>query len=93
VELAGRYGLRRETIAFDGALYMDAKISQTMTGFKSLLLKLVDPLFRMNGRTVVPLKIGGTRNDPQFGLDLKRALRRSTPPQLSRRTAGPTTIR
>ena len=93
VELAGRYGLRRETIAFDGALYMDAKISQTMTGFRSLLLKLVDPLFRKNGRTVVPLKIGGTRNDPQFGLDLKRALRRSTPPQQSKRTAGPTTTR
>jgi hypothetical protein len=93
VELAGRYGLRGGAIAFDGALYMDAKISQTMTGFRSLLLKFVDPLFRKNGRTVVPLKISGTRNDPHFGLDVRRALRRSTPPQASPRTAGPITIR
>ncbi len=47
-----------------------------MTGFKSLLLKMADPLFRKNGKTVVPLKISGTRNDPQFGLDMQRVLKR-----------------
>jgi hypothetical protein len=55
---------------------MDAKISQTMTGFKSLLLKMADPLFRRNGKTQIPLKISGTRNDPQFGLDVKRVFKR-----------------
>ncbi len=76
VSLNGAYALRRETLAFSGDLFMDAKISQTMTGFKSFLLKAADPLFRHNGKTRVPLKIGGTRNDPQFGLDVKRVFRR-----------------
>ncbi len=75
VEMSGAYGMRAETIAFDGNLFMDAKISETMTGFKSLLLKLADPLFRREGRTVIPLKVDGTRNDPHFGLDIKRVFR------------------
>ena len=51
---------------------MDAKVSETVSGWKSLLLKMVDPLFRKDGRTVIPIKIEGTRNKPQFGLDAKR---------------------
>jgi hypothetical protein len=76
VELSGQYALMQETITFDGNLFMDAKISQTVTGFKSILLKGVDPLFRRNGRTVVPLTISGTRNDPQFGVNVRRVFRR-----------------
>jgi hypothetical protein len=76
VSLNGTYGLKQETIAFAGDLHMDAKVSQTTTGFKSLLLKMADPLFRRNGKTVVPLKISGTRNDPHFGLDMKRVFKR-----------------
>ncbi|MGE0704273.1 MAG: AsmA-like C-terminal region-containing protein [Vicinamibacterales bacterium] len=76
VELSGRYGLQRETLAFRGNLYMDAKVSQTTTGLKSLALRLIDPLFRRNGRTVVPLNVEGTRSDPQFGLDMRRVFRR-----------------
>jgi hypothetical protein len=75
VSLNGAYGLRRGTLAFKGDLIMDAKLSQTTTGFKSLLLKVADPLFRRDGKTRVPLKIGGTRNDPAFGLDMKRLFR------------------
>ena len=36
VKLTGTYSLRRETIAFAGNLYMDAKVSQTVTGWKSM---------------------------------------------------------
>jgi hypothetical protein len=78
VELHGEYGMRREDIAFNGNLLMDAKLSQTVTGFKSLLLKAVDPWFRRKGKTVVPLKISGSRADPKFGVDVGRALRRSS---------------
>jgi hypothetical protein len=87
VELSGTYDLRPEQIRFEGNLFMDAKLSETMTGFKSLLLKIVDPLFRREGRTVVPLRIGGSRSRPEFGLDVKRALRRGAvdPPR-----TGPT---
>jgi hypothetical protein len=77
VDVSGRYGLRPpQPLAFTGKLVMDAKISQTTTGIKSLLLKVVDPLFRRNGHTVVPLKITGTRSDPSFGLDMGRVFSR-----------------
>jgi hypothetical protein len=79
VQLAGRYALQRETIDFNGNLFMDAKISQTTSGWKSFLLKMVDPLFRKNGKTVVPVKIDGRRDDPHFGVDVKRAVTRNTP--------------
>ena len=50
VELAGAYGLKAETIDFKGQLLLDAKISETVTGVKSVLLKVVDPLFKQEGR-------------------------------------------
>ena len=76
VELAGDYALRPETIAFAGELVMDAKLSQTTTGFKSFLLRAVDPLFRRQGRTVIPIRITGTRDQPSFGLDARRVFTR-----------------
>ena len=76
VDINGRYSLRRETLAFAGDLVMDAKISETFTGFRSFLLKAVDPLFRRAGRTVIPLRITGTRDKPSFGMDVKRVFTR-----------------
>lgn len=76
VELDGQYALRRETLSFAGNLYMNAKVSETVTGWKSFLLKVVDPLFRKDGRTVIPLKISGRRDNPSFGLDTKRVLKK-----------------
>jgi hypothetical protein len=76
VELSGQYSLTREILAFNGSLYMDAKVSQTTTGWKSLMLKVVDPMFRKDGRTVIPIKIGGTRDEPSFGMDARRVFRR-----------------
>jgi hypothetical protein len=76
VKLSGVYSLRPETLAFTGSLYMDAKISQTVTGWKSMLLKLADPLFRENGQTVVPIKITGTRSAPAFGMDVGRIFKK-----------------
>jgi len=48
---------------------MDAKLSQVTSGIKSLLLKPVDPFFRKNGKTELPIKITGTRDHPAFGLN------------------------
>jgi hypothetical protein len=75
IELDGQYSLREESLSFVGNLYMDAKVSETVSGWKSLLLKAVDPLFRKSGRTVIPLKISGARSNPSFGLDTKRVFR------------------
>jgi hypothetical protein len=45
-------------------------VSQMVTGWKSLLLKPVDPFFAKNGAgTEVPIQVTGTRSEPHFGLD------------------------
>jgi hypothetical protein len=73
VQLAGEYALVPETIDFKGMLFMDVKVSETTTGIKHVLLKLVDPLFKRDGGgSAIPIKITGTRNDPSFGLDAGR---------------------
>jgi hypothetical protein len=77
VHLAGAYGLKAETIDFKGQLLLDAKISETMTGFKSVLLKMIDPLFkREGGGSAIPIKIEGTRGQPKFGLDTGRVFKK-----------------
>lgn len=79
VRLGGHYALKQEAIEFKGNLLLDAKVSQTVTGFKSLLLKIVDPLFaKPGGGSSIPIKIEGTRSDPKFGLDRDRVFNRGT---------------
>ena len=51
---------------------------RTVTGFKSILLKPIDPLFRRDGAgTVLPINITGTVDMPAFGVDMKRVLNRN----------------
>jgi hypothetical protein len=78
VELAGSYALKQETLDFKGQLLLDAKISQTTTGWKSILLKVVDPLFKQKdgSGSAIPIKIGGSRSAPDFGLDVRRVFKR-----------------
>ena len=71
VALDGKYNLEKEDLDFYGKLRMQAKISQTTTGAKSFILKAVDPFFRKNGQTELPIKITGQRDHPSFGLDLR----------------------
>lgn len=69
VNVDGDYGIEDEKLDFRGKLRVDAKVSQMLTGFKSWLLKPVDPFFRRGHETVLPIKITGTRDRPAFGLD------------------------
>jgi hypothetical protein len=70
VNLHGTYALKNEQFNLHGHLILDAKLSQTTTGMKSWILKAVDPFFRKNGHTMLPIKITGSRDKPSFGLDL-----------------------
>jgi hypothetical protein len=72
VQLHGGYALDDEALDFHGHLRLNAKLSQTMTGFKSLMLKPFDSFFRKKGVTELPIKITGTRDKPSFGLDFHR---------------------
>lgn len=69
IDLDGTYTLGSEQFDFTGSAQLDAKISQMVTGWKSLLLKPVDPFFSKHGETVVPIRITGTRSSPHIGLD------------------------
>jgi len=41
-----------------------------VTGWKSILLKPVDPFFKKDGAgTEVPIKLTGTKSEPHIGLD------------------------
>jgi len=70
LSMAGTYRVNTGQLDFHGKLRMDAKLSQTMTGAKSFFLKAVDPFFRKNGVTEIPIKITGTKDEPKYGLDL-----------------------
>lgn len=77
VRLAGRYDLESETLDFEGTLRLQATVSQTTTGVKSLLLKVIDPLFKHDDAgAVIPIAITGTRSKPEFKVQVMRALLR-----------------
>ncbi len=73
VALAGSYTFDKEAIDFRGKLRLQAKISQTMTGWKRWALKPADPFFAKDGAgTQLRVRIDGTREQPRFGRDRKK---------------------
>jgi AsmA-like C-terminal region len=70
ISVAGNYDLGADMLDFHGAVKLDAKLSETMTGWKRWLLKPADPFFAKNGAgTFVKIKIEGSSHGPKFGLD------------------------
>jgi hypothetical protein len=70
VNLSGKYSLDGNQFEFHGKARMHAKLSHMVTGWKSILLKPIDPFFSKDGAgTEIPVKITGTKSEPHFGLD------------------------
>ncbi len=70
-EMHGTYNLISEKIDLHGTLKTVAEISKTTHGIKSLMLKVLDPLFKNKpGGYLARVKITGTYDHPEFGLDL-----------------------
>src|SRR2546425_4611330 len=70
VNLTGKYTLDGNQFEFHGKARMQAKLSHMVTGWRSALLKPVDPFFSKHGAgTEVPVKVTGTKSEPHFGLD------------------------
>src|SRR5580698_8629362 len=70
VAMNGVYSLDGNQFDFHGTARLDATVSHMVTGWKSVLLKPVDPFFSKNGAgTEVPIQVTGTRSEPHFGLD------------------------
>jgi hypothetical protein len=73
VDMTGDYSLDGQEFDFRGTARLDAKVSQMTTGWKSKLLKPIDPFFSKNGvGTEIPIRISGTESEPRFGLDFGR---------------------
>lgn len=69
-DVHGQYSLDGNVFDFHGTLKLKAKLSQLTTGWKSVLLKPIDPFFSKGGAgTEVPFRVSGTRSEPHFGLD------------------------
>lgn len=84
-DVHGQYSLDGKVFDFHGTLKLKAKLSQLTTGWKSILLKPVDPFFSKDGAgTEVPFRVSGTRSEPHFGLDFgnkdAKANRSEAPP-------------
>jgi len=70
IDLTGSYDMGQDILDFHGTLRMEAKISQTVTGWKHWLLKPVDPFFSKQGfGTLLNIKVDGTMDTPHFGRD------------------------
>jgi hypothetical protein len=76
VRLDGTHSLRSKAVNLTGVVLLNATVSKTQTGFRSLLLKPFDPLFRKNGAgTRLAIKVDGTQDQPKIGLELGRTLK------------------
>ena len=70
VDLAGSYNLDADVLDFHGALKLQAKVSQTTTGWKHWALKPVDRFLSKNGAgTYLKIQVVGSSKAPKFGRD------------------------
>ena len=75
VQLAGTFDLQQEMLDFKGDVLLDASLAEMTTGFKSLVARMAQPLFRRKGGgSKLPIRVEGPLAKPKFGLDVKRAL-------------------
>jgi hypothetical protein len=73
IQLKGTYGVEGGALDFAGTARMQATVSEMVGGWKGLLLKPADRLFKKHGAgTEVPIHITGTREEPKFGIGLER---------------------
>lgn len=67
----GTFNLINYKIDLRGQMRVDSQISNTTTGAKAFLLKVMNPFFKKKPKgEVVPVRIGGDYDHPTFGLDL-----------------------
>jgi len=80
VQMNGTHSLRTKTVDLSGVVLLNATVSQTQTGLRSLLLKPFDPLFKKNGAgTRLVITVAGTQDQPKIGLQLGPTLKGQAP--------------
>ena len=77
----GSYNVINHKIDLHGQMQVDSKISNTTSGAKAFLLKMMDPFFKKKKKgEILPVKISGTYESPSFGLDLGDKKAQVAPP-------------
>jgi hypothetical protein len=80
IRMAGRYGLLPGTLDFAGSARLDAHVSEMVTGWKRLPLKVLDPLFSREGAgTVLPISVTGSASKPDFKVEVGKIFHRGGP--------------
>jgi hypothetical protein len=70
VAVHGQYRMAGDVLDFHGDLKLQAKVSQTLAGWKHWLAVPLDPLFEKNGAsTFLRIEIVGSAKSPKFGRD------------------------
>ncbi len=70
VGLHGDYQMAQDVLDFHGNLKLQAKVSQTLSGWKHWLAKPIDRFFEKNGAgTFLKIQVVGNTSKPEFGLD------------------------
>lgn len=81
----GVYNVINHKIDLRGQMQVDSKISNTTSGAKAFLLKMMDPFFKKRKKgEILPVRISGTYESPSFGLDLGDKKAQVAPPSQSK---------
>ena len=76
IKLDGTHSLRTKAVDLSGVVLLDATVSETMTGYKSWLLKPFDGLFKKNGAgTRLVITVAGSQDQPKVALDVGKTLK------------------
>ena len=77
----GTYNLVNEKIDLRGQMQVESKISNSESGAKALLLKMMEHFFKKRNKgEIVPIRISGTYDHPAYGLDLEDKRADKVPP-------------
>jgi hypothetical protein len=80
IEMHGVYHIGENLLDFSGVAKLQATVSQAVGGWKGLLLKPADRIFKKDGAgSEIPIYISGPRERPQFGFDAEHL--KTTHPQ------------
>jgi hypothetical protein len=79
IDLKGTYDVEGKILNFAGVAKTQATVSELVGGWKGVLLKPADRLFKKDGAGMeVPIHIDGTPENPKFGVDFDR-MKHTTP--------------
>jgi AsmA-like C-terminal region len=79
--MRGTYDLIAHKIDLHGQMQLDSKISNTTSGVRSLLLKVMDPFFKKRKKgELLPVRVLGTYEHPSFRLAIEDEKAEHVPP-------------